>query len=240
MANGDVILEEIYLAVNVTTEGVAALWADAYNPCTNWAYRVDNGSWISVAGTRSNISLSNLTGYTGIHDWEVRAYSTEKQQTIYSDVVQTVSDPSPATISLSVSVTDLGSATLSATANASCTDWAYRIDNGSWNHVSGTSTSKTFRPISGMTGTHTYQVKATKTANNITTTTDCADHLADGEYQRHNGHTVGLLKRQLQRMGLSDRRRELELHGGVRHLKDLHHPQHERDPPLPRPGDQGV
>lgn len=172
MANDDVIVEGIYLAVNVTTAGVATLWADANESCTNWAYRVDNGSWISVAGTRSNISLTNLTGYTGVHYWEVRAYSIASQQMNYSDAVKTMSDPSPATISLSVSVTDLGSATLTATANASCTDWAYQIDNGSWNYVSGTSTTKTFGPVPGMTGTHTYRARATKVSNDIVTTTD--------------------------------------------------------------------
>lgn len=71
------------------------------------------------------------------------------------------------TITASASANSSGSVTLTASANVSCGSWAYKIDNGDWNGLSGTGTSKSVT-IPGMTGAHSFQVKASNIANGIT------------------------------------------------------------------------
>ena len=76
-------------------------------------------------------------------------------------------DRSVPSITASASVNSSGAVTLTASANESCGSWAYKIDNGEWNSLSGTGTSKSVT-IPGMTGAHSFQVKATKSSNGIT------------------------------------------------------------------------
>lgn len=99
---------------------------------------------------------------TGVNGSPTYAFQTNTIICQMPDIDRTVP-----TITASASVSNSGSVTLTANANVSCGSWAYKIDNGDWNGLSGTGTSKSVT-IPGMTGAHSFQVKANNSANGIT------------------------------------------------------------------------
>lgn len=154
----------ITATVSVTDLGVATLTGTADVSCGSWQYQVDGGSWQGISGTGTSKTVT-INGMTGTHTFRMKATKSSNGVEGLSTTISNTTDTSAPTITASASVNSSAQVTLTATADASCSGWAYQVDGGSWNSVSGTASSKTFT-IPGMTGAHSFRVKATKVSNN--------------------------------------------------------------------------
>lgn len=154
----------ITATVSVTDLGVATLTGTADVSCGSWQYQVDGGSWQGISGTGTSKSVT-INGMTGTHTFRMKATKTSNGKEGLSSTISNTTDTSAPTITASASINSSAQVTLTATADTSCSGWAYQIDGGSWNSASGTASSKTFT-IPGMTGAHSFRVKATKVSNN--------------------------------------------------------------------------
>ena len=136
---------------NVATVNVTGLVTGA-----TWEYQVDGGAWAAGSGTSFNLT-------SGEHNYDVRQ----------TDLAGNVSDASsPYTFTYDTTPPIAPTAALAQKSDSSNTDtanvtglengatWEYQVDGGAWTAGSGTSFDLT-------SGEHTYEVRQTDTAGNV-------------------------------------------------------------------------
>ncbi len=133
-------------------------------------FTVDHDDFRSGTAPYFNVVLHPVGNYSDFNVFHPRggSYNCEYSQGTGIRVTLPTIDRSPANLTLITTTSANGSVTLNATADASCCAWQYCKDNsGSWTtFYSGTSTSASIT-IPGMTGTHSFQVRATKVSNDV-------------------------------------------------------------------------
>jgi chitodextrinase len=154
---------------NVTSSSATVSWAPADDnvAVTGYEYRLNSGSWISVAN--SPLGLTGLSGFT-TYNIEVRARDNAgnagQSQTGSFTTTDNSAPTAPGVPSFgSVTASSATASWTAASDNVAVTAYEYSFNGGAWTS-NGASLSKSFAGLSTAT-TYSLQVRARDGANNV-------------------------------------------------------------------------
>jgi len=150
---------------------------NVYTSGTGWATLDSNPGASIVVNHDSNGNgyfTITLQPYGSYNDFNVFHPSGGSYNCEYSGGTNlTVSlpqiDSSGPTITLTASVDAQNNVTLSATSDVACSGWKYQVDGGfTWTNMDTSTSTTASATIPNMSGAHTFVVRATKTSNGVT------------------------------------------------------------------------
>lgn len=135
--------------------------------CSQWAYQVDNGSWVYWDGSLR--SASNVATVTeGTHT--IRIAGKKKTNNVWGYGTTVTVDTTLPVVTATIGEPTTDSFPLSATSTLNCNLWEYSIDGGTnWTQFSTTDGTSASTTVTGLTVNTTYNVvvRAKRTANNL-------------------------------------------------------------------------